>query len=322
MSVLTLALFIFTSQFMNLCHGAGIATYWGQHGDEGTLAAACSTGNYKYINIAFLTVFGSGRTPQLNLAGHCNPSDPGSCSWIGDDIAACQRQGIRVLLSLGGGLGTYSLSSPADAQQVADYLWDNFLGGNSNSRPFGNAVLDGIDFDIELGSGQNYDVLARALNRRSTAERKVYLSAAPQCPFPDAHLSDAINTGVFDYVWVQFYNNAPCQYANGNANQLISSWNTWTTVNAGQIFLGVPAAPGAASSGYIPPDDLKTQVLPNIRTSPKYGGVMLWSRFFDNEYSTAIKDSVNGGSRSRKSGSESGSGLHISIGGLPIIGNP
>ncbi|KNA13287.1 hypothetical protein SOVF_118080 [Spinacia oleracea] len=317
MAALALTLLFLASQFMNLCHGAGIATYWGQHGDEGTLAAACATGNYQYINIAFLTVFGNGRTPELNLAGHCNPSLPGSCSWIGDDVVACQGRGVQVLLSLGGGVGTYSLSSEDDAQQVATYLWNNFLGGSSDSRPLGNAVLDGIDFDIELGSEQNYDALARALSSHSTPQRRVYLSAAPQCPFPDAHLSEAINTGLFDYVWVQFYNNAPCQYANGNADNLLSSWNTWITVNASRVFLGVPAAPGAAGSGFIPSDVLNTEVLPNIRGSMKYGGVMLWSRFYDDGYSTAIRDSVNGGSRSR-----SRSRLHVSIFGIPIIGNP
>jgi hypothetical protein len=28
---------------------------------------------------------------------------------------------------------------------VAAYLWDTFLDGREESRPFGNAVLDGID---------------------------------------------------------------------------------------------------------------------------------------------------------------------------------
>uniref|UniRef100_A0A803M017 chitinase n=1 Tax=Chenopodium quinoa TaxID=63459 RepID=A0A803M017_CHEQI len=196
--------------------------------------------------------------------------------------------------------------------RVANYLWDNFLGGTSNSRPFENAVLDGIDFNIELGSGDYYDILARTLNRCSTVLKKVYLSAAPQCPFPDAHLNNAINTGLFDYVRVQFYNNPPCQYTNGNTGNLVNSWNEWTTVNAGQVFLGLPAAPAAAGSGYIPPDVLKSQVLPNVRTSSKFGGVMLWSRFYDGGYSTAIKDSVNGGSSN---------GVHHESIGIAIILN-
>ncbi|KAK9672541.1 hypothetical protein RND81_12G106900 [Saponaria officinalis] len=293
MTVIAFPLLIFTSLSISLCQGAGIATYWGQNTGEGTLATACATGNYQYINIAFLNVFGNGQTPQLNLAGHCSPSIAGSCSSIGNDIAACQSSGVKVFLSLGGGAGTYSLSSASDAQQVADYLWNNFLSGTSDSRPFGTAVLDGIDFDIEAGTNANWDVLAKALQGNSTPQKKVYLSAAPQCPFPDMHLSNAIDTGVFDFVWVQFYNNpmAACQY-NGDTTQLLNSWTQWSTVNAGQVFLGIPAAADAASNGYIPPDVLISQVLPTIKSSPKYGGVMLWFRFYDTSYSNSIMGSI------------------------------
>jgi len=122
MALLGLTSFIVISQLVSLCHGAGIATYWGQNGNEGTLAATCATGNYQYINIAFLNVFGNGQTPQANLAGHCNPQTPGSCSSVGNDVTGCQQRGIKVLLSLGGAAGSYSLSSAADAQQVVTYL--------------------------------------------------------------------------------------------------------------------------------------------------------------------------------------------------------
>ena len=33
-------------------------------------------------------------------------------------------------------------------QEVAQYLWDNYLGGTSANRPLGSAFLDGINFDI------------------------------------------------------------------------------------------------------------------------------------------------------------------------------
>lgn len=200
------------------------------------------------------------------------------------------------MLSIGGGVGNYSIASRKDAKRVARYLWSNFLGGHSSSRPLGDAVLDGIDFDIELGSTQHWEDLARyLLGYSKRGRRKVYLTAAPQCPFPDRFLGTALNTGLFDYVWVQFYNNAPCQYSSGNATNLINSWNRWiTSVKARKIFLGLPAAPDAAGSGYIPPDVLTSEILPVIKRSPKYGGVMLWSKFYDDEsgYSSSIKPSV------------------------------
>ncbi|CAN0902891.1 Putative pentatricopeptide repeat-containing protein At3g49142 [Linum grandiflorum] len=271
----------------------GISTYWGQNGNEGTLSETCASGKYAYINIAFLNKFGNGQTPELNLAGHCNPASNG-CQGVSTGIRDCQSQGIKVLLSLGGGIGNYSLSSQEDARNVAEYLWNNFLGGKSPSRPLGDAELDGVDFDIEQ-STQHWEDLARYLSAYGGGGRKVYLAAAPQCPFPDRSLGAAVNTGLFDYVWIQFYNNPPCQYTSGNIDRLLSSWNRWTTsINAGKIFLGLPAATQAAGSGYIPPDVLTSQILPQIRNSPKYGGVMLWSRFWDlqNGYTSSIQQSV------------------------------
>jgi len=60
------------------------------------------------------------------------------------------------------------------------------------------------------------------------------------------------------------------------------------------VFMGVPASTAAAGSGFIPSDVLVSQVLPTIKSSSKYGGVMLWDRFNDGQskYSDAIKGSV------------------------------
>ncbi|XP_024007186.1 acidic endochitinase isoform X2 [Eutrema salsugineum] len=241
----------------------GIAIYWGQNGNEGNLSATCATGRYAYVNVAFLVKFGNGQTPELNLAGHCNPA-ANTCTHFGSQIKDCQSRSIKVMLSLGGGIGNYSIGSREDAKVVADYLWNNFLGGKSSSRPLGDAVLDGIDFNIELGSPQHWDDLARFLSKFSHRGRKVYLTGAPQCPFPDRLMGGPLNTRLFDYVWVQFYNNPPCQYTS------------------------------AAGSGYIPPDVLISQILPILKKSRKYGGIMLWSKFWDdkNGYSSSVLASV------------------------------
>ncbi|WMV11514.1 hypothetical protein MTR67_004899 [Solanum verrucosum] len=125
--------------------------------------------------------------------------------------------------------------------------------------------------------------------------KKVYLTAAPQCPFPDAWIGNALKTGLFDYVWVQFYNNPPCQYSSSDINNLEAAWKQWTAdIPATKIFLGLPAAPAAAGSGFIPADDLTSQVLPSIKNSSKYGGVMLWSKYYDDQtnYSSSIKSDV------------------------------
>ncbi|XP_058096016.1 acidic endochitinase-like [Magnolia sinica] len=292
--IFPLLLFVLVFAFFGRSDAGGIAIYWGQNGNEGTLAETCGTGNYAFVNIAFLPTFGNGQTPVLNLAGHCDPTSNG-CTGLSSDIRACQRKGIKVMLSIGGGAGSYYLASSADARQVATYLWNNFLGGHSSSRPLGSAVLDGIDFDIEGGTNQHWDELARYLSGYSKQGKKVYLTAAPQCPFPDAWVGGALKTGLFDYVWVQFYNNPPCQYTAGNVRNLQDAWKQWTTaIPATKIFLGLPAAPQAAGSGFIPVAALTSQVLPAIRGSSKYGGVMLWSKYYDDltGYSSSIKSHV------------------------------
>ncbi|XP_021297304.1 acidic endochitinase-like [Herrania umbratica] len=273
-----------------------ISTYLGQNLNEGTLKEACDTGTYNIINIAFLNVFGGGQTPSMDLAGHCyQPS--GTCVIFGEQITYCQGLGIKVLLSLGGAIGTYGLTSKDDAQSVADYLWNTFLEGRTCAGPLGDATLDGIDFAIvkEETSNLYYHDLARFLKEKSES---VYLSAAPQCPFPDHYLGAAIDTGLFDFVWVQFYNNPPCQYHDGVADDLIKSWNQWTTsINVTNIFMGLPAAENAAySGGYIPVGNLTADVLPVIENSAKYGGLMLWSRYYDKltGYGASIKSSTLG----------------------------
>ncbi|XP_058082670.1 acidic endochitinase-like [Magnolia sinica] len=272
-------------------HAGSISIYWGQNAKEGTLSDTCSTGKFDYVNIAFLPVFGNGQTPALDLDDHCNPSVSG-CTNLTTDIRSCQNKGVKVMLSIGGGDGSYFLTSTEDAKQVAQYLWDNYLGGNSSSRPFGDAVLDGIDFDIEGGTRDHWDELARFL-KGYPSPKKVYLTAAPQCPFPDAWMGGELSTGLFDYVWVQFYNNY-CEYT-GNITQLKDTWDQWTTkIRATKIFLGLPAAPTAANNGYIPSNVLISDVLPPLKNSTMYGGVMLWSKYYDDltGYSSSIKSHV------------------------------
>ncbi|XP_039172454.1 acidic endochitinase-like [Eucalyptus grandis] len=274
-------------------NGGEITVYWGQNGGEDSLADTCASGNYDIVNLAYLDVFGNGQAPVLNLAGHCDPPS-GGCTGLSSDINSCQARGVKVMLSIGGSSGSYYLASAEDAKEVATYLWNNFLGGQSSSRPLGDAVLDGIDFDIVKGTDQHWDDLATYLSAHSSSGKKVYLAAAPQCPYPDAWLAVALQTGLFDYVWVQFFNNPPCEYNSGNITNLQNAWNQWTSNTAGKIFLGLAASLDAANNGFIPASDLISKVLPAIKGSANYGGVMLWSKYYDDGYSSSIEEYVRG----------------------------
>ncbi|KAL8549839.1 hypothetical protein ACS0TY_008615 [Phlomoides rotata] len=89
------------------------------------------------------------------------------------------------------------------------------------------------------------------------------------------------------------FNNPVCDYR-GDADNLKKSWIRWTSsVNPSKIFLCLPAAPEAVNGGFIPASVLRTEILPEIQRSAKFGGVMLWSMGFDKRigYSTAIVES-------------------------------
>lgn len=156
--------------------------------------------------------------------------------------------------------------------------------------------MDGVDFDIEGGGELFYDALARRLSEHSQGGKKVLLTAAPQCPYSDEHyLKRPLNTGLFDYVLVQVYNNQKCEYS-PSPSGFKDAWNQWTSsVHATQFFVGLPASMTSARTGYLRSADLINQVLPFVKKSgDKYGGVMLFDRAGDirSDYSSKIRNSV------------------------------
>lgn len=109
-------------------------------------------------------------------------------------------------MSLGGATGNVGFQSDSDAEKFADTIWNVFLGGSSNTRPFGTAVLDGIDLDIEGGGSQSYPAFLKKLRGYMDGDKtkQYYVTAAPQCVFPDANLNEAISNFSFDALYVQF----------------------------------------------------------------------------------------------------------------------
>ncbi|XP_014500436.1 acidic endochitinase-like [Vigna radiata var. radiata] len=278
--------------------GAGeISVYWGQKSEatEGTLESLCSSGNYNIVIIQSLLVYDDGREPTINLANHSAKLQP--------EIEYCQQNNIKVLLSIGQDVEAgkakshrhYSSSSDttAAAEKLASYLLEKYLSGNAG--PLGSVALDGINIaDVADGDNLKWDEVVKAINA-STTERKIYLGAAPQCVYPDYYLGKVISTGLIDYIWVEFFYQNPCIYANGDASNLLKEWNKWSAgVPGSKIFLGLVAAGDAGIAGYIPPEDLISTVLPTVRQSSNYGGVAIYDRAFDiaNNYTAHIKSSV------------------------------
>jgi chitinase len=166
---------------------------------------------------------------------------PGSelfkCPELEEDIQLCQKKmGKTVLLSFGGDAYTEGgFKSEEDAVEMAGRVWKMFgpptpphspsdafhpysrSPGSPSSkdllRPFGHASVDGFDFDFE---GPNLHSLPFAKELRRLMDeytagagkgRKFFLSAAPQCSYPDVWMKSIMEGAELDMVFVQFYNN-------------------------------------------------------------------------------------------------------------------
>uniref|UniRef100_A0A0D9WQN2 GH18 domain-containing protein n=1 Tax=Leersia perrieri TaxID=77586 RepID=A0A0D9WQN2_9ORYZ len=268
-----------------------IAVFWGRHADEGTLREACDTGYYNTVIISFYTAFGAhGDDHRIDLSGH-------PLRGVGADIKHCQRKGILVLLSIGGPAGNgsgehYSLPSSRAASDVADNLWNSVLVGRRSGvfRPFGDAVVDGIDFFIDRGSGDHYDELATKLSMYGNGgggkgKKGLMLTATPRCSYPDKRLEKALATGLFARIHVRMFGrrDASCTTA------ARESWEKWAAAYpASQVYLGLVASPEQDDPGYLSPKPLYYTVVMYIRDRDNYGGKVIWDRYYDNKtgYST------------------------------------
>ncbi|KAF7969554.1 hypothetical protein HWV62_26963 [Athelia sp. TMB] len=221
----------------------------------------CQDDTIDAIPVAFVNVFfDTGGLPSLDLSNICGvssyPAFAGTalpnCGFLAADIQTCQAKGKIVTISLGGGAGSYGFTSDAQGQAFADTIWNIFLGGSSSTRPFGAAVLDGVDLDIEGGGSTGYAAFVTQLRSHySGASKSYYITGAPQCPFPDAYLGSVINAVGFDALYVQFYNNycGVNEFSNSN-DWNFGEWDTWAkTVSPNpnvKIYIGAPASSTAA----------------------------------------------------------------------------
>ncbi|KAI9592994.1 glycoside hydrolase superfamily [Syncephalis fuscata] len=269
-----------------------LVLYWGQnsfgatHGNDKTqwenrLTHYCESGLLDTVVLSFMHVFGLSPDTQMDYANHCPPTQliAGTklldCPELRGDIQRCQSLGVKVQLGLGGAASAFS--------------------GNGKIRPFGDVVLDGVNLDIEGGNPYNYaafvDQLRQLHSKTGQAThtskhntnmavsanhrtRPLIITAAPQCPYPDAYMHDVLTKSEIDAVYVQFYNNYCGTQAFGTSN-----FNFDVGMN------GVPASPTAANIGYVAPDKLQ-EIITSVQTRyPSFGGVMMWdtSQAFANQ---------------------------------------
>ncbi|KAM3421115.1 hypothetical protein BST61_g1529 [Cercospora zeina] len=261
------------------------------------LLETCKNSAVDVINIGFITRFpdqtGTGY-PETNFGNACfgdvyqnstgqNTTLLKTCPFIGPDVIACQQTyGKKIFLSIGGGYpADYFFRSDANARAFADFIWGAWGPVNSSwtgPRPWGDAVVDGFDFDIEsvvspsnrLTAGYTACInrLKNTLYPQDTS-KSYYISGAPQCVLPDAHFTTVINRAWFDFLWIQFYNTPQCSARAGINNQngsntdfdiSFADWTQATSLNQNiKYYIGLPAAPKAAGddSYYLTPAEVQ-----------------------------------------------------------------
>ncbi|EEP83023.1 hypothetical protein UREG_07888 [Uncinocarpus reesii 1704] len=290
-----IALFSAADASLNTTSSNNLALYWGQN----------SYGE------------GSGDLAQKPLGYYCERDNcttfPGTdllnCPNIGADISKCQRKGKTVLLSIGG--ATYSeggFRSEEAAIAGADMIWETFgpkKNGSTRPRPFGDAAIDGFDFDFEA-TVLNMAPFANRLRSLMAADRskKYYLTATPQCPYPDWYNKEILEGNIFDAVFIQFYNNF-CglnAFQPGEEQQQSFNLNTWdnwartVSKNKGvKVFVGAPANRSAAGSGYVDTARL-AEIIEYSRSFSSFGGVMLWDAsqaYANDKFISDVKAALN-----------------------------
>ncbi|CAM1501429.1 Fc.00g105910.m01.CDS01 [Cosmosporella sp. VM-42] len=305
--------------------GKNVAVYWGKcqnsYGQgsgsfaQQRLGYYCSNTNIDIIPVAFMNGISPPITNFANAGDNCaafaGNANLLSCPQIEADIKSCQTTyGKSIVLSLGG--FTYSQGGWSDvssAQAAAQNVWDMFgpiPSGKTVDRPFGSAVVDGFDFDFETTTS-NLPAFGQKIRSLMDAAggKKYYLTAAPQCVFPDAAVGAALNAVQFDFVMIQFYNNwcGVSNFQEGSTTQNAFNFDVWDNwaKNASpnknvKLLLGIPAAQGGGG-GYTSGSKLKGAIDWSQKYS-SFGGTMMWdmSQLYSNSgFLNEVVSDMSGG---------------------------
>ena len=202
------------------------------------------------------------------------------------NIQTLQNAGKNVLISVGGGAGWPSSAYESYAQNVnglVDQLVTNWV------TKYG---FDGVDIDYEDDSGftGTYDgvgFLIALTNGLAQAMPQKIITHAPQTPYWDPLYNNAYNQiwkGAGDQItWInnQFYNNPQFDAT----PDLKVEWydKIASTTGAQKLMVGAPVTAAGAGEGYIPLDQMISQVIQPLKDAwgPEFGGVMGWEFALD-----------------------------------------
>ncbi|PBP28525.1 chitin recognition protein, partial [Diplocarpon rosae] len=309
-----------------------VAVYYGQGHNQPRLKQFCQSSDIDVIPIGFINSFpaqanglvgvnfgnqcwgGFSTYPGPGYNGALQPENDKlfiRCPALQEDIHFCQTvMNKTILLSVGGAIGDYDLSSENEGEDLADFLWkaygpyDQEYVDRGGIRPLDRGYfnvdstkridIDGFDFDIQRPASGGQAAYIAAINRLRYhynlykyfyPTSKTYLiSGSPQCPLHDNQMDEIITEAKFDLLFIQYYNNGLSRstarnFLDGtgrfNFNQWADFVNTGRSKGA-KLYVGLLGSPEAGTAGdYVTPAEVKPLIL-TYRSHPQFGGVMIW----------------------------------------------
>ncbi|MBC7273554.1 MAG: carbohydrate binding domain-containing protein [Streptomyces sp.] len=226
------------------------------------------------------------------------------------DIRAKQAAGKKVIISVGGELGTVRVNDSASATNFADSVY-------ALMQEYG---FDGVDIDLENGLNATY--MSQALRSLSAkAGPSMVLTMAPQTidmqSTSGAYFQTALNVkDILTVVNMQYYNSGSmlgCDgkvYSQGSVDFLtaLACIQLEGGLAPSQVGIGTPASTRAAGSGYVSPTVVNNALdcltrgtncgsFKPSRTYPDLRGAMTWSTNWDatagNTWSGAVGPHVH-----------------------------
>ncbi|PWI11765.1 chitinase [Streptomyces sp. NWU339] len=226
------------------------------------------------------------------------------------DVRAKQAAGKKVVISVGGELGTVSVNNPTSATNFANSVY-------AVMQEYG---FDGVDIDLENGLNATY--MTQALRSLSAkAGPGMILTMAPQTidmqSTSNSYFQTALNVkDILTVVNMQYYNSGSmlgCDgkvYSQGSVDFLtaLACIQLEGGLDPSQVGLGLPASTRGAGSGYVSPAVVNNALdcltrgtncgsFKPSRTYPGLRGAMTWSTNWDatagNAWSNAVGPHVH-----------------------------
>jgi len=238
-----------------------VSATWGRSSEQSTLAAYCGNDHlvdeYTFINIAGIRRFGLTNPYSILDVDpiFCNQTfeekpDLLSCPDIANDIKSCQNRNVKVLITLGGDdcdPNSYDIKDPAQAEALGEELWNTYFGGESATRPFGDVVLDGINFDVQQGTGETYVPFIWSVLEDKAMEAKmslIFTITTKDCTVPVDLLKAIRDNDHGPFTFVVRYTQDPdedsCHLKSKSFAQNVDAWMDYVTDDMCSMQILVP----------------------------------------------------------------------------------